>query len=114
MNQLSLDYPRVARDEGMKRALDHAEADCAGWSDTAMAYLNGYALTHDRFTGWLVTTSAELTRSVPTPVTAKAWGSIFTKAARLKIIAKDGYTQDPNRHASPVPVWKSLIYRTAA
>jgi hypothetical protein len=40
--------------DGMRRALDHAEADHAGWGDLAYAYLTRYAETHDRFPrdGW--------------------------------------------------------------
>jgi hypothetical protein len=110
----TVEAARHAAQDGMKRALDHAEADCQGWGDTAMAYLHGYALSHERFTGWLVTTSAELRRAVPTPANAKAWGSVIQKAARLGIIQKDGFTTDPNRHNNPVPVWKSLVYREAA
>ncbi len=105
---------RVAREHGMQQALDHAERKVDNWGDVAMAFLHGYALSHDRFAGWMVTREAELTKAVQTPPTGKAWGSIFTKAARIGIIKKDGYAQDPNRHANPCPVWKSMVYKEAA
>ena len=98
---------------GMRRATEHAESDSPGWSSQALAYLESYAKAHDRFPGWFVTHEASLQNAVP-KASGKAWGSIFTKAARLGWIEKDGYTTDPNRNCNPVPVWRSLIYRRAA
>ena len=109
--QLAIDFARQARDEGMQQAVDHAESDIPGWGAQALSYLRQYAETHDRFHGWFVTKAADLTGAVPTPPTAKAWGSTFTKAARLGYIRKDGYGQDPHRHANPCPIWRSLVYR---
>ena len=113
---VQLDIFETARrqaDEGQQRALDHAEDVVENWGSIALSYLRQYADTHDRFPGWFVTKAADLTGAVPTPPTAKAWGSIFTKAARNGWIVKDGYGQDPHRHANPCPIWRSLIYRGA-
>ena len=111
---LSLDDARRVRDQKMGQALDHAEAESARWGTRALSYLRQYAESHDRFPGWFVTQAAELTGAVPTPPTLKSWGSIFTKAARAGWLVKDGYAQDPHRHANPCPIWKSMIYREAA
>jgi hypothetical protein len=111
---VSLDDARTLRDEKMAQALDHAERNDPTWGAQALDYLKWYAETHDRFPGWFVTQAAELCKEVPTPPTLKAWGSIFTKAARQGWIEKCGYRQDPNRHANPCPVWASLIYRKGA
>lgn len=110
MKHLELDSAVAQAIDGMRRALEHAERDVPDWGDRALAYLEEYAKTHDRFPGWFVTQAADLVGAVPTPPTRKAWGSIFTKAARLGWIKKDGYTQDPHRHANPCPVWKSTVH----
>lgn len=112
--QLDIDFARAARDDGMARAADHAEEVVPGWGDLALSYLKRYAESHDRFPGWFVTREAELLQAIPAPPTLKSWGSVFTKAQRDGLIVKDGYTQDPRRHASPIPCWRSLIYREAA
>lgn len=111
LTRVSLAEARLVRDQKMQQALDHAESETARWGDRALAYLRRYAERHDRFPGWFVTKAADLTGAVPTPPTPKAWGAIFTKAARVGWIVKNGYTQDPHRHANPCPVWKSLIWR---
>ena len=108
---LSLDEARRLRDMKITQALDHAERESVRWGDMALDYLKRYAETNDVFPGWFVTRAADLTGAVPTPPTLKAWGSIFTKAARSGWIQKCGYRQDPHRHANPCPVWKSLIYQ---
>lgn len=58
----------------------------------------------------MVTHSAALAKAVP-PASRKAWGAIFAKAVREFVLVKDGFTQDPNRHANPCPVWKSLVFK---
>lgn len=117
MNQLSFlasdgSVARQERDAGMARALQHAEAEVPAWGSLALSYLRRYAETHERFPGWFVTHAAGLSGAVPMPPTGKSWGAIFTKAARLGWIAKDGYAQDPNRHANPCPVWRSRVFRS--
>jgi len=109
-----MDMARAKRDDGMGRALDHAERDVPTWGEQALAYLRCYAETHDRFPAWFVTHAAELTGAVPTPPTLKSWGAILAKAARDGWLKNDGYTQHPQRHASPTPIWLSLIYQQEA
>ena len=111
---LSLDDARRVRDQKMQQVLDHAEREQPKWGDLALAYLKRYAETHDRFVGWFVTQAADLTGAVPTPPTLKSWGSIFSKAARDGWLVKDGYAQDPHRHANPCPIWKILIHKAEA
>ena len=104
---------RQARDEGMSRALAHAEADTPSWGEIAYGYLCRYAETHERFVGWFVHHEAEKTRAVPI-ASGKAWGSVLCRAARNGIILKDGYMPDPNRKMNPAPVWRSLVFHEAA
>jgi len=108
---VTLTEARAQGEDGMRRALDHAEAKVLKWGDLASAYLKLYAETHDVFPGWFVTRAAELDGVVPKPPTLRAWGAIFKKAARLGYIKRTGYRPDPHRHAAPCPLWTSLIYR---
>jgi hypothetical protein len=42
-SQLSLDLARAARDDGMARAVTHAEDDQPGWGEVALVALGVYA-----------------------------------------------------------------------
>ena len=109
----TIENARQARDDGMTLATSHADEATPGWSSVALDYLHNYALSHEIFPAWFVTAAAGLTRSVPEK-SGKAWGSLFVKAQREGWIKKDGYTQDPNRHCNPAPVYRSFIFREAA
>ena len=105
---------RAQAEAGMTQALQHAEAVVPSWGDQALAFLKSYAERNQCFTAWLVTRCAELHKDFPAPPTGKAWGAIFKRAAYLGYIRRTGYAPDPNRHASPCPVWTSLIYGMTA
>lgn len=112
MEQAQLDFARAARDDGIRRAVGHAEADAPGWGSIALDYLQAYCLTHAEFPGFFVVTASEREPGFPVPANSRAWGAIFTKAARIGLIADSGRTmQHPRRHASKAIVWTSLIYR---
>lgn len=105
------DLPPSPAAIGMARATAHAEADTPGWSGLALAFLTAYAGQHETFTGHEVVTASRMAGAVP-DASGKAWGSVFTKAARAGIIAKTGrFVADPNRHGCPVPTWQSRMAR---
>jgi hypothetical protein len=104
MSQLEIAYHQ--RDEGMARAIDHAESDEPGWSDRALAFLSSYAALHGEFTAFMVVGAAELQGF--SHAHAKGWGSVFRKAAREGVIRKTGRTMPhPGRHGCPADVWSS-------
>ncbi len=112
MNQLPIDFAHALRDEGMARALDHAETDCPGWSDTAMAFLKRYAEEHAEFTAFMVTAASELDRSFPLVSNPRAWGQVYRQAMKMGVIEKtDRFMPHPRRHACPAMVFSSLVYR---
>lgn len=113
MEQLAIDFARTERDVGMSRATGKADNDHDGWSAQALSYIHAYALTHDRFCGWMVVAASRLEKAVP-EASGKAWGSLFVKAQRDGWIVKDGTSQDPQRHLNICHVYRSLIYRRAA
>ena len=96
------------KDAGMALATGKADARHDGWSAQAYTFLAAYAGTHALFAGWQVVQDARDQHAVP-DASGKAWGSVFLKAARNGIIEKAGYTTDPNRHANPIPLWRSRL-----
>lgn len=101
---------RSQAEEGMRRSLEHAEAELDNWGDIAFEFLKAYARSHESFAGWMVVRKSENDGHFPTSPNAKAWGAVIHRAARLKIIERVGTTKDPHRHGNPIPLWRSLIY----
>lgn len=99
---------RGERDLGIQRAEEHAEAVDPGWKDTAYAMLEQYCRERRgcRFTSEDVRRWCEL-RGFDSPV-PKAWGGVFGKAARRKLIRRrpeGGVAKQ--RHGSPCPLWEA-------
>lgn len=93
------------RDEGMATALSHADRVDPSWAAQAYAWLCQYAYEHQYLT------CIPVTSGFPSPTTNKAFGSLFVKAQREGVIEKVGYVENPARHQSPTPQYRSLIYR---
>ena len=104
---------RIARDAGMSAALSHADRVTDGWAEIAAAALLVFARTHARFTAYDFR-QAYHAAGKPAPPTDKAFGAVFQRAARDGVIERVGYQPHPERHASPTPVWQSLICVEAA
>jgi hypothetical protein len=115
MTQLKINFEqaRAARDSGMQQALDHAQAENPDWKTVAYTWLIGYAKTHPSFISEDVGDAYEAA-GLPAPPTRRAWGSLYTKAAREGYITQDGMGRSRMRHASICPRWRSLVCRTAA
>lgn len=104
--QLPIDFARAARDEGIKRAEDHANSDVSGWSDLALEFIKLFVQQHKEvtFTG-LDIRLASIKYGLIQPENSKAWGGPINRAVRRGILKRAGTTQDPNRHCNPVPLW---------
>ncbi len=100
---------RAAAQEGIDRAVAHAERDVPGWGDVAYEFIRLHAMRNKgkRFTGYEIVQAA-LAYGVPKPPTDKAFGGPLQRAARRGIIVKAGYVpdQNPERHGAPVIQWK--------
>jgi hypothetical protein len=109
--QLQLEYMQAfaARDEGMQRALSHAQRECADWKIIAYAWLIGYARTHKEFISEDVG-DAHLAAGLSQPPTRRAWGPLYVKAQREGYIVLCGTGRSRMRHASVCPKWRSLVY----
>lgn len=98
------------RDDGIKRAVDHADKVHENWSDRAFDLLKAYIslIGNDaEFTSELVRNYAE-TYNLPHPPDKRAWGAVMLKAAKANLIFKKGWTTatDPKVHCNPVSLWQ--------
>jgi hypothetical protein len=108
MTQLDIDFARAARDEGIDRAVSHAESEVPRWADVAFEFVKLYAIQHkgQRFIGrQIVLASKEY--GLIQPPNDKAFGGPIMRAVREGVIRKVGFTQDPNRHCAAVPEYEA-------
>lgn len=109
MNAPSRQTAEAKRDIGMAMAEDKANRDAPFWSDRALLALEKYCLAHpdQKFLGEDVREWAEGKRLVSIPDNERAWGAVFQKAARLKIIRKVGYAPARSSNLSPKCLWRA-------
>lgn len=93
--------------EGMARAVEHADRVKPSWSERALAALQVYCLKHEEFT-------AEEARAamhkggLPKPTDGRAWGWVFRKASNLGWIHRVGYAPRRCGNMTPTIRWASL------
>jgi hypothetical protein len=93
-------------DAAIERAVDHADAVSPLWSAMAYGVLLAQAATSAKFTSEDVRETAEK-GGLPTPPDARAWGGVFRRAARARIIRRVGFAESQNAqaHCRPVAQW---------
>lgn len=91
---------------GMQQAADHAERVDPGWSDVAFAALAAFAPTVDDFTAEEARHAAH-GQGVPLPPDGRAWGAVFKRAAKMKIIHKNGIAPRRCGNMTPTIVWSA-------
>lgn len=105
--QLDIDFARAARDDGMKRAADHAGES---WMDGAVADFARFVKARGEATceqwrfDWLA-------RGNPAPATHKAYGAVPSSAAKKNLVVNtQRYVRavSVKTHAHPVPVWRAV------
>lgn len=101
-------YAARARDEGIKRAADHADRTTPEWTDVAYSFLLSFARDHELFISEDVS-NASKSAAFPQPPTDRAWGTVYRRAAKAGIIVQDGFGRSARRHASICPRWRSKI-----
>lgn len=104
-DQLSLDWtPAERRNDGMQRAVDHADAVRPSWSDRAGALLREYAADRG---SWMVEDLREWAsaRGLPEPPDGRAWGAVVQRAARAKQIYRVGWQEAKSSNLSPKGLW---------
>lgn len=102
-------------EEGMTRAVEHADRVEPKWSERAAQFLRDYAVTTPEFMSESLRVWAH-NCGLPLPPDPRAWGAVVNAAVRDGILVRDRFelTKIPPAHATPRPVWRSLIYRRAA
>lgn len=99
------------RDDGMDRAVKHADRVERTWSECAYTFLLEYARRCGSFTAEDVRKDAEA-NGVTAPPDPRAWGGIMMRAARANVIVSTGrYTKASavHAHCGPKAVWHSLV-----
>jgi len=97
---------RAARDEGMQRAVDHAEIESPDWAQHAYEWLELFVAAHaEPFISEDVSDASKLDSSFPQPPTDRAWGSIYRSAVKRGLIRLAGTGRSRRRHASICPLW---------
>lgn len=92
---------------GIDLAVAAADRDISGWSDYALEAVKLYAQKNkgQRFTGHDIITALAHVAQPPNP---KAWGGPIQRAARAGALKRVGFTEDPNRHGNPIPLWEAV------
>lgn len=83
---------------GMKRALDHAEADEPGFSERAQAFVLEYLRVHGVSSGELVTDACKLAGIKPAE--DRAFGPVYAVLARRKQIEFAGFCARRKAHGT--------------
>jgi hypothetical protein len=101
---------RRLRDEGIKRAVDHADEKNEGWSDMAFYFLKEYCKVTEEFMTEDVRMWAQR-RGLRNPTHRRAWGAVVVRAIKEGFIERKGYApvKTATSHCTPASVWKSLI-----
>ena len=93
--------------EGMTRAVDHADRVIGGWSDMAYEYLRQFKDSHKEFLTEDVRIWAE-TQGLEPPPDNRAWGAVINRAVRANLIRRVGYGNAKTGHMRPMPVWSKI------
>lgn len=111
--QLTLPDPQAAAVAGMEKALDHANSVNIGWGVKCWSLFNTYCLrkgighrfTCEDFREW-----AEA-NGLPKPPNNYAYGGIFNRASRSKMVVKAGIVKSrTHQHASDIIQWQVVDY----
>lgn len=102
--QLALHMP-PARAIGMESALDHAGAE---WKSQAYTFLIRFAKANPIFCGEQVS-DAHIEAGLPQPPDLRAWGGLYRRAQRERVIAFVDNNGWSKRRASPCPRYRSLV-----
>lgn len=96
------------RDQGINRAIEHAEQKTPIWADQAYKFLIEYAKENIEFLAEDVRAAAG--PFVPVPPSKRSWGGIFVRAAAAGYIKSIGYkaVNNPKAHKTPATLWQTV------
>lgn len=98
---------QLAAQAGAQAAINHAASVIIDWPQHAMAWLTKVALRGQPFMAEDVWTEAEAA-GLPSPPDRRAWGAVFSRAAKSGFIKRVGFAPMKQRHchANPKSVWQ--------
>lgn len=103
-----------ARDLGIQRSAEHANAVESEWTGQALGMLTAFArqagapFLIEEVRAW-----AEK-QGLPPPPDARSWGAVARRAAAKKRIAKVGFAPAASSNCSPKVQWRYIGERAAA
>jgi hypothetical protein len=115
--QLSIDFTAAmeARDLGVQRSVEHANAVESEWSGQALGLLRLYVALRDEpfltedFRAW----AHAAPQSLPQPPDARAFGAVIQRAAKKhRIIERVGAAPAASSHCSLKPTWRRATIPT--
>lgn len=95
------------RDDGMTRAVQHADAVELFWSESAYAHLMDFCRTQKAFLTEEARQFAE-GRGLTNPPDSRAWGAVIRRAAKNGLIQRIGYKPAKSSNLAPKCLWGAL------
>lgn len=99
------------RDQGIKKAAQHAEDEILDWNIKAIDFLFQFAKTHREFpfSGEMVRNASR--DAVPRPPHLRAWGAVMVRGLKAGWIKQVGYVKviNPKAHRANAALWESLL-----
>jgi hypothetical protein len=98
----------LAKEEGIQRAVDHADKVIEGWSDEAYRFLKTFLIHKSEFLTEDVREAAN--GIVPEPPSLKAWGGVITRATKDGLITSIGFRKAKHvrSHQRPSTLWRRI------
>jgi len=100
------------RDEGMRKAIEHADAVKAAWSDGALDYVRAVAEERRELTAERVREYA-IAKGFVEPPDRRAWGAVMIRGHKAGILTRGPWVEadDPRVHRNAVRLWYSNVFR---
>jgi hypothetical protein len=90
MTQTAIDYTKIEKEKGIKKAIDHANAVSPNWSDRAYDLLKIYVGgKQEKFLA--EDFRAAIKGQIEDPPSSRAYGGVIAKAAHAGLIRKVGH-----------------------
>ena len=98
-------------DQGMKKAIDHANQLNSEWSETAFNFALQYVRTHEFFMAEDIRSAAY--GIVPEPPSFRSYGAIITRLVKYGAIHRSFYDTvlNPKAHMAVATCWASLYFK---
>jgi len=107
MVQATIDFGKAARDEGMHRAITHANQVVENWSERVFDAFKEYLILTQKQPFQIEDFRAWIGDRIPPPPHNRAFGSIATKAIKAGLIERIGFApvKNPKAHRANSAVW---------